>query len=50
MPVGARFIEREQYYRVLKPENAKVYSAEAALLLIKHRHDGPWDESEQLSG
>jgi hypothetical protein len=50
MPVGARFIEREQYYRVMKPEVTKTYSAEEALLLsIKNGHDGPWDESEQLS-
>ncbi|HWB14128.1 MAG TPA: hypothetical protein VG826_33185 [Pirellulales bacterium] len=44
MPVGARFVGREQYYRVVKPENAKVYSAEEAVVLsLKHRHDGPWD-------
>ena len=44
MPVGVRFIEREKYYRVVKPENTKVYSAEEALgLMIEHRHDGPWD-------
>jgi hypothetical protein len=49
MPVGARFIERKQYYRVMKPEVKKAYSADEALLLsIKHRHDGPWDETEQL--
>ena len=49
LPVGARVVEREVYYRVLKPEVRKIYSAEDALLLvIKNRHDGPWDESEQL--
>jgi hypothetical protein len=51
MPVGARFIDREMYYRVVKPEVSTVYSTDDALLLsIKNRHDGPWDESEQLKG
>jgi hypothetical protein len=50
MPVGARFIEREKYYRVVKPEVKKTYSGEEALLLkITHRHDGPWDETEDLT-
>jgi hypothetical protein len=49
MPVGSRIIEREQFYRVVKPEVSKVYSSDDALLLsIKNGHDGPWDESEQL--
>jgi hypothetical protein len=51
MPVGARIIERERYYRVVKPEVRKLYSsADALLLSIKNKHDGPWDESEQLKG
>ena len=49
MPVGSRIIERERYYRVIKPEVSKRYSSEDALLLaIQNKHDGPWDESEQL--
>lgn len=49
MPIGLRIIEREQYYRAIKPEVSKRYSSEDALLLaIKNRHDGPWNESEQL--
>ena len=49
MPVGLRIIERERYYRVIKPEVSKRYSSDDALFLaIKNRHDGPWDESEQL--
>jgi hypothetical protein len=49
MPVGARVVKRDVYYRVLQPAVHKVYSAEDALLLvIKNRHDGPWNESEQL--
>lgn len=49
MLVGARIIKHERYYRAVKPEVSKVYSADDALLLaIKNRHDGPWKESEQL--
>ena len=49
MPVEARIIQRETYYRVVKPEIQKLYSSGDALILsIKNRHDGPWDESEQL--
>lgn len=48
MPVEARIIERERYYRVFKPKAEKLYSSDDALILsIKNRHDGPWDESEQ---
>jgi hypothetical protein len=49
MPVGSRVVAREAYYRAAKPEVAKRYSADDAVLLaIKNQHDGPWDESEQL--
>jgi hypothetical protein len=48
LPIGPRVVERDVDYRVLQVEVHKVYSAEDALLLmIKNRHDGPWDESEQ---
>ena len=48
-PIGARLVEREEYYRLAKPEVHKVYSAEdARFLALKNRHDGPWSESEQL--
>lgn len=48
MPVGTRIIERDRYYRVVKPEVGKVYSSEDALILsIKTGHQGPWGESEQ---
>jgi hypothetical protein len=48
LPVGARVIERAQYYRVLRPEVRRAYPcADAVLLAIRNRHDGPWDESEQ---
>ena len=50
MPVGSRIIEREKYYRVREPEISKRYSSEDALILLnKKDHNGPWDESEQLS-
>jgi hypothetical protein len=50
MPVEARVVGRETYYRVIKPEVSKVYSSEDALVLsIKNGHQGPWDESEQLN-
>jgi hypothetical protein len=49
MPVGARVIERERYYRVVQPEVRKEYTSEEAMLLAtRNRHDGPWDEPEQL--
>ena len=49
LPIGSRMIDRQRYYRSAKPEVSKVYSSKDALLLaIKNRHDGPWDESEQL--
>jgi hypothetical protein len=48
-PVGARIVGRELYYRLAQPEVGKVYSADDAVLLaFKNKHDGPWDESEQL--
>jgi hypothetical protein len=50
MPVGSRIIERERYYRVVQPEIVRVYSSDDALLLsVKNGHQGPWDESEQLT-
>ncbi len=49
MPVGSRVIEREQYNWAVRPEVSKAYSSSDALMLVlKNRHDGPWDESEQL--
>lgn len=49
MPVGHRIIDRDTYYRVVEPEAKKVYSSDDAILLVfKNRHDGPWEESEQL--
>lgn len=49
MPVGSRIIERQQYYRVVKPEVSRMYSSEDALMMsVKNGHHGPWDESEQL--
>ena len=48
-PIGARVVEREQYYRVLKPEVSKKYLSNDALMLsCKNGHQGPWDESENL--
>jgi hypothetical protein len=45
MPVGSRIIEREQYYRVLQPQEKNRYSSEEALALsLKNRHHGPWGE------
>lgn len=50
LPVGSRIVERDEYYRITQPEISKVYSSDEALLLsVKNRHQGPWDESEQLS-
>lgn len=49
LPVGSRIIERERYYKSAQPQVSKLYSSEDAILLaIKNRHDGPWDETEQL--
>jgi len=49
MPVGARIVERERYYRVVEPEVSKVNSSDDALLLSSNNgHDGPWHETEQL--
>ena len=51
LPVGTKIMSKEAYYRAAKPEVSKVYSSEDAMLLsIKNRHDGPWDESQQLRG
>jgi hypothetical protein len=48
-PIGARLVEKEEYYRLARPEVHKVYSSEdARFLAIKNRHDGPWSASEQL--
>ena len=48
-PLGARVVERGLYYRLAQPEVSKVYSSDDAVLLaIKNRHDGPWEEWEQL--
>ena len=45
MPVGARIIDRERYYRVIKPEVSKRYTSDDALLLsIRNSHHGPWGE------
>jgi len=47
MPIGARIIERDQYYRVVQPVVVRRYSTDDALFLaIRNRHDGPWNESE----
>jgi hypothetical protein len=49
LPVGSRIIERERYYKSAEPQVSNVYTSEDAMLLaIKNRHDGPWDETEQL--
>jgi hypothetical protein len=49
MPVPARVIDREQYYRLIQPDVSKRYSSEEAVVLsVKNGHHGPWDESEQL--
>lgn len=48
-PIGARIMERDVYYRLAKPEITKTYSAEdASWLAIRNKHDGPWDDAEQL--
>ena len=49
MPVGARIVAREPYYRTVKPDVTKTYSADEAISLrFKNRHDGPWNDDEQL--
>ena len=49
MPVGVRDFKRDEYYKTLKPEVSKRYSAEhAVFLMLRNRHYGPWEESEQL--
>lgn len=48
MPTIARIIERGEYYRIVKAEVRKKYSAEDALVLsLKNGHQGPWDEAER---
>ncbi len=50
MPVGKRMIQRSEYYRIVRPEVSKIYSSgDALMLVVKNGHDGPWDESEQLT-
>jgi hypothetical protein len=50
MLVGSRIIERERYYRAAKPDISKIYKADDALMLsVKNDHQGPWDETEQLT-
>lgn len=42
-----RVVERETFYRVLKPEIDRTYQADVALWLsFKNKHDGPWGEVE----
>ncbi len=49
MPVGVRDFKRDKYYKTLKPEVSKRYSADHAIFLfLRNRHYGPWEESEQL--
>jgi hypothetical protein len=49
-PIGARILNRDDYYRLAKPEVSAVYSSDDAMLLaMKNKHDGPWGESEQLN-
>jgi len=45
MPVGHRIIDKDTYYRVVRPEVKKVYpSDDATFMVIKNGHDGPWEE------
>lgn len=45
MPLDARLVNREQYYRVLEPEVSNRYTKlEALLLSVRNCHAGPWDE------
>jgi len=49
MPVGARIVAKESYYRTVKPDVSKTYSADEAISLrFKNRQDGPWNDDEQL--
>lgn len=49
MPPQVRVIDRYSYYRTIQPEVSKMYSSTDALMLsLRNRHQGPWDESEQL--
>ena len=49
LPVGSRIIDRERYYKFAQVEVSTLYSSEDAMILsIRNRHDGPWDETEQL--
>ncbi len=44
-----RVIDRYTYYRTIRPEISNVYSSTDALMLsLRNRHQGPWNESEQL--
>lgn len=50
LPVGSRVVQRDEFYTITQPEISRTYSSEQALLLsVKNGHQGPWDESEQLS-
>ncbi len=50
MPVSAKEIKRDEYYRVLQPEVSRRYPAEhAVFLFLRNRHYGPWEDWEQLS-
>lgn len=44
-PVGHRLIERDRYYRLLRPEEIRSYSRKEALVLsLKKGHFGPWSD------
>jgi hypothetical protein len=49
MPVGSRFLKRDEYYRIMQPQVSKTYTpADALLLSLGNAHGGPWDESELM--
>jgi hypothetical protein len=48
-PKKARMIELARYCKAVEPETNKVYSSANAILMVyKNKHDGPWDDFEQL--
>jgi len=50
MPVGSRFIKRDEYYRLTQPQISKVYTpADVLLLSLGNAHDGPWEDCEPIA-
>lgn len=47
-PIGLKLIDRERYYRAVKPEVGKIYPVvDAMVAASKNGHHGPWSAEER---